>query len=42
MELNHRGSHFHQLSDAGKNEIRKFLNVPDTHTIMLNQGGATA
>ena len=42
MELSHRGPDFHKMSDAGKNEIRKLLNVPETHTIMLNQGGATA
>jgi len=41
MELSHRSKEFHTMSDAGKGEIRKFLNVPDNFTIMLHQGGAT-
>ena len=41
MELSHRKPEFINISDMTKQEIRTFLNVPDTHTIMLNQGGAT-
>lgn len=41
MELSHRKPEFINISDMTKQEIRTFLDVPDTHTIMLNQGGAT-
>ena len=41
MELSHRKPEFIEISDVCKDEIRKLLNVPETHTIMLNQGGAT-
>lgn len=41
MEINHRGPVFTDLSKKTKQEIRKFLDVPDTHTIMLHHGGAT-
>lgn len=33
---------FIDISEGGKDELRKFLNVPETHTIMFNQGGATS
>lgn len=42
MELSHRSKWFLDVSEGGKDELRKFLNVPDTHTIMFNQGGATS
>lgn len=41
MELSHRKPEFLNIDSKTKEEIRRFLNVPDTHTIMLNQGGAT-
>jgi phosphoserine aminotransferase len=41
MELSHRKPEFVRISDMTKAEIRRFLNVPDNYTIMLNQGGAT-
>lgn len=41
MELSHRKPEFIHISDMTKEEIRRFLEVPDTHTVMLNQGGAT-
>lgn len=41
MELSHRKPEFVRISDMTKTEIRRFLNVPDNYTIMLNQGGAT-
>lgn len=33
---------FIDISEGGKDELRKFLEVPETHTIMFNQGGATS
>lgn len=41
MELSHRKAEFINISDMTKEEIRRFLQVPDDFTIMLNQGGAT-
>ena len=41
MELSHRKPEFVEITDQCKSEIRKLLNVPESHTIMLNQGGAT-
>ena len=41
MELSHRKPQFINIADMTKEEVRRFLNVPETHTIMLNQGGAT-
>ena len=41
MEISHRKPEFFFISDKCKDEIRKFLDVPDDYTIMLNQGGAT-
>jgi phosphoserine aminotransferase len=41
MELSHRKPEFTHITDMTKLEIRRFLEVPETHTIMLNQGGAT-
>lgn len=41
MELSHRKPEFINISDMTKEEIRRFLQVPDDFTIMLNQGGAT-
>lgn len=42
MEISHRSQMFIDISEGGKDELRKFLNVPETHTIMFNQGGATS
>lgn len=36
MELSHRKPEFLNIDSKTKEEIRRFLNVPDTHTIMLN------
>lgn len=41
MELSHRKPEFINISDMTKEEIRRFLAVPDDFTVMLNQGGAT-
>ena len=41
MELSHRQDEFRYISVNCKNEIRKFLKVPDNYRIMLQQGGAT-
>lgn len=36
MELSHRKPEFENISNMTKVEIRRLLEVPDTHTIMLN------
>jgi len=41
MELSHRQDAFRHLNIMCKREIKKFLQVPDNFTIMLQQGGAT-
>lgn len=41
MELSHRQDEFRYISTMTKNEIRKFLKVPDNYRILLQQGGAT-
>ena len=41
MELSHRKPEFLNIDKDCKAQIRKFLNVPDDFTVMLNQGGAT-
>ena len=41
LELAHRQDEFRYISTQTKDEIRKFLKVPNTHRILLQQGGAT-
>jgi len=41
MELTHRQDEFRYISNMTKQEIRKFLRVPDNFRILLQQGGAT-
>ena len=41
MELSHRQDEFVWISNQTKNELRKFLKVPDNYRILLQQGGAT-
>ena len=36
MEISHRKPEFLNVDRMTKEEIRNFLKVPDTHTIMLN------
>ena len=33
---------FINVSEGGKEELRQFLDIPDTHTVMFNQCGATS
>ena len=41
MELSHRQDEFRHISTSTKDEIRKFLQVPDNYRVLLQQGGAT-
>ena len=41
MELSHRQDEFRYISVMTKNELRKFLKVPDNYRVLLQQGGAT-
>lgn len=41
MEMSHRTPVFQEIFDSAKNGLREALSVPDTHEILLLQGGAT-
>ena len=41
MEMSHRSSAFREIFDAAKASLKELLNVPDSHEILLLQGGAT-
>ena len=41
MEISHRSPLFQEVFDGAKDKLRRLLNVPDTHEILLVQGGAT-
>ncbi|PSL45155.1 phosphoserine aminotransferase [Salsuginibacillus halophilus] len=41
MELSHRSQDYEQVHHAAKDLLRELLNVPDTHDILLLQGGAS-
>ncbi|MBR0208813.1 MAG: 3-phosphoserine/phosphohydroxythreonine transaminase [Oscillospiraceae bacterium] len=41
MEMSHRSAAFREIFDTAKASLRELLNVPDSHEILLLQGGAT-
>ena len=41
MEMSHRSAAFLEIFDAAKASLRELLSVPDSHEILLLQGGAT-
>ncbi len=41
MEMSHRSAAFQEIFDAAKASLRELLAVPDSHEILLLQGGAT-
>lgn len=41
MEMSHRGKAYVAIFDETKANLKKALNVPDTHEILFMQGGAT-
>ena len=41
MEISHRSALFQEVFDAACAKLRTLMNVPDTHEILLLQGGAT-
>ena len=41
MEISHRSALFQDVFDSACEKLRKLMNVPDTHEILLLQGGAT-
>jgi phosphoserine aminotransferase len=41
MELSHRSKAFVDISDKAKNDLRKFLEVPENYKIFFFQGGAS-
>lgn len=42
MEMSHRGSQFAEILADAKARFKRLLNIPDTHEVLLLQGGATA
>lgn len=42
MEMSHRSPAFQDIFDSAKASLKRLMNVPDTHEILLLQGGATA
>ena len=42
MEMSHRSSVYKEIFDATKAKLKKALSVPDTHEILLLQGGASS
>ena len=41
MEISHRSPLFQEVFDGAKAKLKQLMNVPDTHEILLLQGGAT-
>lgn len=41
MEMSHRSSVYQEIFDEAKAEVKRLLNVPDTHEILFLQGGAS-
>lgn len=41
MEMSHRSSVYQEIFDGAKAEVKKLLNVSDTHEILFLQGGAS-
>ncbi|MBQ3481125.1 MAG: 3-phosphoserine/phosphohydroxythreonine transaminase [Oscillospiraceae bacterium] len=41
MEMSHRSAAFLEIFDTAKTSLRELLRVPDSHEILLLQGGAT-
>ena len=41
MEISHRSALFQEVFDSACGKLRQLMNVPDTHEILLLQGGAT-
>ena len=41
MEISHRSALFQEVFDSACQKLRTLMNVPDTHEILLLQGGAT-
>ena len=41
MEISHRSALFQEVFDSACLKLRQLMNVPDTHEILLLQGGAT-
>jgi phosphoserine aminotransferase len=40
FEFNHRSPAYYALQKEAKDNLRKFLSIPDTHTILFFQGGS--
>ena len=41
MEMSHRSPEFVSISESAKNDLRKFLEIPDNFKVFFFQGGAT-
>ena len=41
MEMSHRGKEYLEIFEAVKSDLRRIMNIPETHEILFIQGGAT-
>mmetsp|Transcript_1997 Transcript_1997/g.3535 ORF Transcript_1997/g.3535 Transcript_1997/m.3535 type:complete len:103 (-) Transcript_1997:1074-1382(-) len=41
LELSHRSPEFNQIAQGCRDELRRYLNVPEDFEILLGQGGAS-
>lgn len=41
MEMSHRGSEFLEIFNSAKDKLKEAMGIPDTHEILLLQGGAS-
>ena len=41
MEMSHRGKAYVAIFDETKADLKRVMNIPDTHEILFMQGGAT-
>lgn len=41
MELSHRAKHYEAIHQEAQDNLKKLLNIPDTHQVLFLQGGAS-
>jgi phosphoserine aminotransferase len=41
MEMSHRSKSFAEIAETARSDLKKLMSIPDTHTIMFFQGGAS-
>ena len=41
MEMSHRSKSFAEITETARADLRKLMEIPETHTVMFFQGGAS-